>query len=158
MWIRKAYPTHNMIVIKRYTQYKAATTVAFSAADPECLSRIRVFSIPDPIFIHPESRICIKEFKYFNPKKWFLCSQWSGLFIPDPDPGSGFFTHPGSRIHGSKRHRIQDLNPQHWLLYVDLTCSCGGVLLECFNWLLWALATPAVRKSTQVKDLIKLWK
>jgi hypothetical protein len=34
------------------------------------------------------------------------------MFIPDRDPGSGswFFTHPGFRIHGSKRHRIRILN------------------------------------------------
>ncbi len=37
---------------------------------------------------------------------------WSGLFIPDPDPD--FFTHPGSRIQGSKRHRILDPDSQHW--------------------------------------------
>jgi hypothetical protein len=32
------------------------------------------------------------------------------LFIPNPDPGSGFclFTHPGSRIRGSKRHWIHN--------------------------------------------------
>ncbi len=46
-----------------------------SVADPECLSRI-----PDPTFFHPgselsPSRIRIKEFKYFNPKKWFLSSR-----------------------------------------------------------------------------------
>jgi hypothetical protein len=35
-----------------------------SVADQGCLSRI-----PDPNFFHPGSRICIKEFKYFNPKK-----------------------------------------------------------------------------------------
>jgi hypothetical protein len=35
-----------------------------SVADPECLSRIRLFSIPDP-----GSRILIKELKYFNPQK-----------------------------------------------------------------------------------------
>ncbi len=43
-----------------------------SVVDPGCLSRIRLFSIPDP-----RSRILIKEFKYFNPKKikkWFLSS------------------------------------------------------------------------------------
>ncbi len=34
-----------------------------SVADPGCLSRI-----PDPNFFHPESRIRIKEFQYFNPK------------------------------------------------------------------------------------------
>jgi len=61
--------------------------------------------IPDRTFFHPgselsPSRIRIKEFKYFNPKKWFLNS---GLFIPDP----------GSRIQGSKRHRIRDHDPQH---------------------------------------------
>ncbi len=31
--------------------------------------------IPDPNFFHPGSQICIKEFKHFNPKKWFLSSQ-----------------------------------------------------------------------------------
>jgi hypothetical protein len=40
-------------------------------------SRIRLFSIPDPgsEFLHPGSRMRIKEFKYFNPKKWFLNSR-----------------------------------------------------------------------------------
>jgi hypothetical protein len=33
---------------------------------------------------------------------------------PDPASGSWFFTYPGSRIQGSKRHRIPD--PQHCLL------------------------------------------
>jgi hypothetical protein len=42
---------------------------ATSVADPGCL-----FRIPDPTFFHPgselsPSRILIKEFKYFNPKK-----------------------------------------------------------------------------------------
>ncbi len=42
-----------------------------------------------------------------------LSEIWSGLFIPDPDPRSGFwlFTHPGSRE--SKSHRIPDPDPQH---------------------------------------------
>ncbi len=42
--------------------------VVGSVADPGCLSRIRLFSIPDPNCLHPGSRI-LKEFKYFNPKK-----------------------------------------------------------------------------------------
>jgi hypothetical protein len=29
-------------------------------------------------------------------------------------PGSGLFTHPGSQIQGSKRHRIPNPDPQHW--------------------------------------------
>jgi hypothetical protein len=35
------------------------------------------------------------------------------MFSPDPD--LDFFTHPGSRIQGSKRHRIPDPDPQHFL-------------------------------------------
>ncbi len=37
-----------------------------------------------------------------------LSEMWSGLSIPDPDPVSWFFTNPGSRIQGWKRHRIPD--------------------------------------------------
>jgi hypothetical protein len=32
------------------------------------------YSTPDPNFFHPGSWIRIKEFKYCNPKKWFLSS------------------------------------------------------------------------------------
>ncbi len=63
-------------------------------------SRIRIFSIPDPNFFHPGSRIQIKEFKYFYPKKWFLCS-WKY------DPGCSFririLTFYPSWIQGSKK-------------------------------------------------------
>ncbi len=73
--------------------------------------------IPDPNFFHPGSRIHIK---VFQPQKIVskLSEIWSGLFIPNPDPGSGswFFFHPGSQIQGSKRHRI--LDPQHWLINI----------------------------------------
>jgi hypothetical protein len=37
-----------------------------------------------------------------------LSKYWFG--IRDPEK-----THSGSRIQGSKRHRIPDLDPQHWL-------------------------------------------
>jgi hypothetical protein len=57
-------------------------------ADPGCLSRIRIFSIPDP-------RIRIIEFKYLNPNKWFINSRIYDpgpssrirIFYPIPDPG-----------------------------------------------------------------------
>jgi hypothetical protein len=62
-----------------------------SVADPGCLYRIpdpnffhppiRIFSIPDP-----GSRIRIKEFKYYNPRIWFLRSRKYDPGIPDPDP------------------------------------------------------------------------
>ncbi len=67
--------------------------------------------IPDPNFFHPGSgsRIRIKEFKYFNPKKWFLSSRkydpGCSFRIPDPD----FSPIPDP---GVTRHRIPD--PQHW--------------------------------------------
>jgi len=49
-----------------------------SVVDPECFypgSEFFPSWIPDPIFFHPGSRIRIKEFKYFNQKKWFLSSR-----------------------------------------------------------------------------------
>ena len=66
--------------------------------------------IPDPGFR-------IKEFKCFNPKNCFYAL---GNMIQDVHPGSGswFFTHPGSRIQGSKKHRIPDPDPHHWYLLV----------------------------------------
>jgi hypothetical protein len=42
---------------------------------PDPGSRIGLFSLPDPKIFHPGFRIRIKEFKYFNPKKWFLSSR-----------------------------------------------------------------------------------
>jgi hypothetical protein len=35
--------------------------------------------------------------------------------VVHPGSGSGFFTHSGSRLQGSKRHRIPDPDPQHCL-------------------------------------------
>jgi hypothetical protein len=54
-------------------------------------SRFRLFSIPDPNCLRPGSRIRIKEFKYFNLKKWFLSSRKydpgcsSRIPVPDAD-------------------------------------------------------------------------
>jgi hypothetical protein len=89
-----------------------------SIPDPNCFhpgSWIRIVSIPDPgseLFL---SRIRIKEFKYFNPKKWFLSSRkydpGCSSRIPDPDHDFLPIPDPGFRIQGSKRHWIPD--PQH---------------------------------------------
>jgi hypothetical protein len=51
------------------------TVFVISVAYSGCLSRIRLFSIPDPGSKLFPSRIRIKEFKYFNPKKWFTSSR-----------------------------------------------------------------------------------
>jgi hypothetical protein len=50
------------------------------------------------------------------------------MFIPDPD--LDFFIHPGSRIQGSKRHRIPD--PQHCIEAV-LTQLHFDVCLLCLD-------------------------
>jgi hypothetical protein len=67
-----------------------------SVADPTFPSRI-----PDPNILHPGSRIRIKEFEYFNPKKWFPSTRkYDPGFssrIPDPDPDFLPVPDPGSR-------------------------------------------------------------
>ncbi len=94
------------------------------------------FRIPDPTFFHPGSRtpdpnffylgsgsrIRIKEFKYCNPKKWFLISrkydQGCSFRIPDldpdflsnPDPGSRGRKGTGSRIRIRNTIRNQSSN------------------------------------------------
>ncbi len=81
-------------------------------------SRIRLFSIPDP-----GSRILIKEFKYFNPKKskkWFLSSEkydpGCSSLIPDPDDDFLPSRIPDPRSRGQKGTQswIPDPDPQHW--------------------------------------------
>ncbi len=73
--------------------------------------------IPDPNCLHPGSRIRIKEFKYFNPKKWFLSSR---KYDPGCSSRIRMLTFYPSRIQGSKRHRIPDLDPQHCCLVMIL--------------------------------------
>jgi hypothetical protein len=69
-----------------------------------------------PIVFHPVSRIRIKNVSIFTQKTGFY-----DIFRVDL-PGSRiripFFTHPGSRIQGSKRHRIPDPDPQHWVMQI----------------------------------------
>ncbi len=75
--------------------------------------------IPDPTFFHPGSRIRIKEFKYFNPKKTKkmvskLEKIWSGLFIPDPDADFLPIPDPGSRGQKGTGSRIRICNTVLW--------------------------------------------
>ncbi len=93
--------------------YQVASTLLVNISvlrirDVYPLSRIRVFSIPDPgpEFFHPASGIRIKRFKYLNPKKWFISSRTydpgCSSRIPDPyflpilDPGVKKAPDPGS--------------------------------------------------------------
>ncbi len=104
-------------------------------ADPGCLSRIPdpTYSIPDPNFFHPGSRIHIKEFKYFNPKNCILSSRKYDpgcssririlVFLPIPDPGSRDQNGTGSRI------RIRNTVRHPGCAYLDVDFlgpgSCG---------------------------------
>ncbi len=97
--------------------------------------------ILDPNFFHlgslipdPGSQILIKEFKYFNPKKWFLSSQkWDPCFpswiripdpdpdilpIPDPNPGSQILNPMVQNAQGSL---IPDPDSQHCRFWI-----CSG--------------------------------
>ncbi len=76
-------------------------------------SQIWIFSIPDP-----GSRLCIKEFKYFNKKNGFSALR-NMIRVFQPRSGSRIWIltfylsripilDPRSRIQGSKRHRILD--------------------------------------------------
>ncbi len=111
-------------------------------------SWIRIFSIPDPgstRFLDLGS--ASKNFSILTQKIVSKLSEiLSGMFIPDP--GSWFFTHPGSQIQGSKRHRITDPDPQHWLW----TCvSLGGAVLPLHCWDLYgALFTAWSCRQWQV--------
>ncbi len=76
--------------------FKIILTPVLRIRDVYPESRIQIFP----------SRIPIKEVKYFNPEKIFLSSR-------KYDPGCSsriliFFTPSGSRIQGSKRHRIRN--------------------------------------------------
>jgi hypothetical protein len=83
--------------------------------------------IPDPNFSIPDpgSRIRIKEFQSFNPKKWFLSSRkydpGCSSRIPDPDPYFLPIPDPGSRGQKGTGSLIPDPDPQH--------CSKGDARL-----------------------------
>jgi hypothetical protein len=74
--------------------------------------------IPDTKFFHSGSQIRIKEFKYYNPKKWFLSSRKydlgcsSRIWIPDPDFLPILDPDPGSRGQKGTGSWIPDPDPQ----------------------------------------------
>ncbi len=70
-----------------------------------CLSRIRIFFIPDP-------GSASKNLSILTPKKLFLNSR---KYDPGCSSRIWILTLYPSRIPGSKRRRIPDPDPQHWL-------------------------------------------
>jgi hypothetical protein len=88
---------------KKFVGYRTSYVLC-SVADPGCLSRI-----PDP---DSHRRILVFLTQKFVYK---LSEILSGMFIPDPDRGSGswFLRIPDSGVK-QKRNRIPDPDPQHW--------------------------------------------
>ncbi len=68
-----------------------------SGVDSGCLSRIRFFFISDP---------GSKFFSISDPLQRISLGNIIRVVHPGSRSGSWFYTHPGSRIQGSKRHRI----------------------------------------------------
>ncbi len=76
--------------------------IKFSVADPDPPDQ-HVFGPPGSEL--SPSRIRMKEFKYFNPKKWILSSR---KYDPGCSSRIWMLTLYPSRIPGSKRHRIPE--------------------------------------------------
>jgi hypothetical protein len=71
-------------------------------------SRIRFFSFPDPGF-DPGSGSALKNLSILTQETDIkLSPKRSGMFIQDHGSWLWIFSHPGSRIQGSKKHRIPD--------------------------------------------------
>ncbi len=64
-----------------------------------------IFPISDPGFASKKVSILTQ--------KLFLSSR-NMIWVVHPRSGSWFFNQSGSRIQGSKRHRMPDPDPQHW--------------------------------------------
>jgi hypothetical protein len=105
-------PQHRPVCTQSMSIILQQSKILYSVGDVYPGTRIRIFSIPDPNYFHPGSRIHIEELNKFNPKKLFLssrkfdpgCSSQIRILIfyssriPDPgvkkvpDPGSGSAT------------------------------------------------------------------
>ncbi len=126
--------------------------VPFSVADPGCLSRIRTYSIPDPRseYFHPGSRICIKEFKYFNPKivsKFYEI--WSVLFILDPRSGSLLLPAPDPGSGSPNTGAVEGTSM--WMLGLNMVPIKEGAG-RCLNRINWYL-----EEGWRVIILVNVW-
>jgi hypothetical protein len=111
--------------------------VPTSVADPRCLSRIRLFSIPDP---GSES----KNLSILTPKKWFLSSRKyyrccssripnpDADFLPMPEPESRGQKGTGSRIrirNTGSDYRIR--YPTRYRTYRKLSLLPSSAIFRC---------------------------
>ncbi len=117
-----------------------------SVADQGCLSRIRIFSIPDQKDSRSRIRIHITEFKYFFPKKFILNSRKYDLgcsspiripdpdldFLPIPDPGTRGQKGTGSRIR-IRNTLLQFVDKRNYKICTVQVPLCRAVVFTQFN-------------------------
>ncbi len=65
--------------------------------------------------------------------------------VQEQDVQSRIFPHPGSRIQESKKHRIPDLDPQHWLAFKFVESCVESVCRYCAKKVRIILATKDIR-------------
>ncbi len=111
-------------------------TSAICVADPV---RIRIFSIPDPGSKRFPDHGSVSTSKNLSILAQKIVSRVkeksSKKFIPDPV--LDFFTHPGSRIQGSKRHRLPDQDPQHCLTWSSYPYTDKTIEVTYGTFCLW---------------------
>ncbi len=100
----------------RYPSHRIDVIIPFMKFIHLMISGSGMF-IPDPGSEFFPSRI--KEFKHFNPKKWFLSSRKydpgcsSLIWIPDPDPDFLTIPDPGFRGQKGTGSRIRNTAHDH---------------------------------------------
>jgi hypothetical protein len=91
----------------------------FSVADPGCLSRILIFTHPGSRIPDPKTAAKEGGEKNFVVITFYVATNFTKLqiILVLMDLGSGIrkkpIPDPGSRIQGSKRHRIPDPDPHY---------------------------------------------
>jgi hypothetical protein len=117
--------------------------------------------IPDPNFFHPGS--ASKNLSILTQNIVSKHSEiWSVLFYPGS--GSWSFTHPGSRIQRSKRHRIPDPDQQYWYIYhrhflqisfPNLSCDCAFLIRKIilFSWDSFAYSLKILKSLMRIRNL-----
>jgi hypothetical protein len=117
---------------------------------------------PDPTFFHPgselsPSRIRIKEFKLFNPKKWLLGSRkyYPGCSSGIPDPDADFYLFqipdPGVKKAPDPRSRIPDPDPQHCAPVLFVAAKKGRNTVKI---LLYLAGVYSMRATLYSRDVV----
>ncbi len=111
--------------------------------------------IPDTNFFHPGS--ASKNLSILTQNIVSKLSEiWSWLVIPDPYPGSWYFTHPGSWIQGSKRPRIRIRSTAFYSVHsLKLRKFTAAIYQSDLNRIISDLTNWAPRRIHGCEDIIR---